>query len=107
MKKLLISLLIFACLFSFAGCNTNEGYDILNPYFTAEIVEINQKGYLVEVVDTGNGCFSVGESVQVNIESSKYQGYSVGDKIIISFDGKVALSYPAQISSIYQISKQK
>ena len=107
MKKLLISLLIFACLFSFAGCNNDNGYDILNPYFTAKIVEINQKGYLVEVVDTGNGCFSVGESVQVNIDSSKYQGYSVGDKIIISFDGKVALSYPAQISSIYQISKQK
>lgn len=103
MKKILLVVLSIISCFALFGCNKEEQYDILNPYFTGKVLELNEKGYLVEVVDVGNGCFSVGEKVQVNVDSAKF---SVGDKIIISFDGKVALSIPPQISSVTNISKQ-
>ena len=106
MKKILLVILSIICCFSLFGCNNEEQHDILNPYFTGKVLELNEKGYLVEVVDIGNGCFSVGEKVQVNAEKSKFPDYSVGDKIIISFDGKVALSIPPQITSVTNISKQ-
>ncbi|MBE5737071.1 MAG: hypothetical protein E7348_01585 [Clostridiales bacterium] len=103
MKKIFLVILSIICCFALFGCNKEEQHDILNPYFTGKVLELNEKGYLVEVVDSGNGCFSVGEKVQVNVPSTKF---SVDDKIIISFDGKVALSIPPQISSVTNISKQ-
>ena len=82
-----------------------EGVDVLNPYFKGKVLEINEKGFLLEVTDTGNGCFAVGERVQVNTDLSDCSEYKVGDYLRISFDGKVALSLPPQVTSVYSICK--
>ncbi len=86
------------------GDETGEaGADVLNPYFTGKVREINEKGFLVEVTDTGNGNFAVGETVQVNTDLSNCPKYEIGDYLKISFDGKVALSLPPQVTSVYSI----
>ena len=83
-----------------------EGLDALNdPYFTGKVLEINEKGFLLEVTNTGNGCFAVGERVQVNTDLSCCEMYAVGDYLRISFDGKVALSLPPQVACVTSICK--
>ena len=70
-----------------------------------KVLEINEKGFLLEVTNTGNGCFAVGERVQVNTDLSRCGKYSVGDYLRISFDGKVALSLPPQVACVNSICK--
>ena len=88
------------------ACNSNdEGSDILNPYFTGKVIEIYEKGCLLEVNDIGNGNFAVGDKVQVNTDILSCPEYTVGDFLRISFDGKVAQSYPPQITKVFMVSK--
>lgn len=85
--------------------DNNGNDDSQNPYFVANVMEINEKGLFVKVTDTGNGSFAPGEMVQVNIDFSRFPQYSIGDNLRITFDGKVAMSYPPQVTSVTQISK--
>lgn len=77
----------------------------MNPYFIGKVIEINEKGFFVTVTDTGNGNFAINEPVQVNTDISGCPEYKVGDYLKISFDGKVALSYPPQVTSVFSICK--
>ena len=80
-----------------------EAIDTNSPYFCGRVIETNSKGFLVEVTDGGNGSFALGERVQVNTE---YGEYNVGDNLRIAFDGKVAMSYPPQVTSVQSIVRQ-
>lgn len=77
-----------------------EAIDTTSPYFCGRVIETNSKGFLVEVTDGGNGSFALGERVQVNTEQGEYE---VGDNLRIAFDGKVAMSYPPQVTSVQSI----
>ena len=86
--------------------NGDEGLeDESAPYFVGKIVEKNERGFLLKITDSGNGSFCVGEAVQVNVDASGYPDYAVGDHLRIAFDGKVALSYPPQVTSVTSIRK--
>ena len=80
-----------------------EAIDTNSPYFCGRVIETNSKGFLVEVTDGGNGSFALGERVQVNTEQGEYE---VGDNLRIAFDGKVAMSYPPQVTSVQSIVRQ-
>ena len=92
-------------IFGFEVFNNTEfvPVDTESPYFCGRVIEKNEKGYLVEVTDGGNGAFAVSEKVQVNTDI--YDGYKAGDTLRISFDGKVAMSYPPQVTSVTAIVK--
>ena len=77
-----------------------EAIDTNSPYFCGRVIETNSKGFLVEVTDGGNGSFALGERVQVNTEHGEY---NLGDNLRIAFDGKVAMSYPPQVTSVQSI----
>ena len=77
-----------------------ETIDTTSPYFCGRVIETNSKGFLVEVTDGGNGSFALGERVQVNTEQGEYKA---GDNLRIAFDGKVAMSYPPQVTSVQSI----
>lgn len=79
--------------------------DAQTPYFVGKVLETNEKGFLALVTDTGNGSFAVGETVQVNTDLLETVSYDIGDCFRISFDGKVALSYPPQVMSVTEICK--
>ena len=106
MKRILTLMISLIMVFSLVACNSNdEGKDILNPYFTGKVVEIYDKSCLIEVTDIGNGHFAVGDKVVVSTDITNCPIYSVGDYLTISFDGKVAESYPPQILKVFMISK--
>lgn len=107
MKKLISILLISACVIAICACQQkpNEPLDTENPYFTGKVIEIEERGALLEVTHTGNGNFYVGERIIVNTNIKNCPNYEVGDHLRISFDGKVALSYPGQVLNVYSVVK--
>ena len=117
MRRLIAIALLLACILSIVACRSEEitdpeapdavPEDVENPYFFCKVLEIEVEGKrcLVEVTDTGNGNFVMGERLLVNTDISGCPSYAVGDHLRVSFDGKVALSYPAQVLCVYQIIK--
>ena len=108
MKKVALLLCAALCLFTLCACHSQEDtpeFDILNPYFTGKVIEKTDNGCLMEVTDVGNTGFAVGERLLVNTAISGSPAYDVGDCLKISFDGKVALSYPGQILNVFLVSK--
>lgn len=107
MKKILLICALLACLAVLGACQqqANEPFDTENPYFTGKVIEIEERGCLLEVTDTGNGNFFVGEKVIVNTNIESCPNYKVGDHLRISFDGKVALSLPGQVLNVYSVVK--
>ena len=108
MKKIGLLLCALLCICTLCACNMQEKapeFDASNPYFTGRVIEKNEIGCLMEVTDMGNTGFAVGEKLNVNTNISGCPEYAAGDHLRISFDGKVALSYPGQILNVFVVSK--
>ena len=107
MKKILIVCAVLACFWALCACQkqTPAELDTENPYFTGKVIEIEERGCLMEVTHTGNGNFYVGEKIIVNTNIKGCPQYAVGDHLRISFDGKVALSLPGQVLNVYSVVK--
>ena len=120
MKRIIVIALALVCIFTLSACNIEELFNkdhncedhndnVVNdpsiPYFTGEVIEKNEKGFLVSVTDSGNGAFAIGEKVQVNTELAECPEYQVGEELRIAFDGKVAMSYPPQVTSVYSVTE--
>ena len=102
MKKLLALMLTVICIAALASCASAVEE---NPYFTGRVIEKFENRCLLEVTNTGNRNFFVGETLIVNTNIENCPDYEVGDHLTIVFDGKVALSYPGQILNVYRITK--
>lgn len=107
MKKILLTCLAAACILAICACQKKpqEPLDTENPYFTGKVIEILDKGCLMEVTHSGNGTFPIGEKIIVNTNIENCPKFGVGDHLRISFDGKVALSYPGQVLNVYSVTK--
>ena len=106
MKKILLIGAVLVCLAILVSCNQEPTeLDAENPYFTGKVIEIEERGCLMEVTHTGNGNFYVGERIIVNTKIKDCPKYAVGDHLRISFDGKVALSLPGQVLNVYSVVK--
>ena len=106
MRKLLLLLFIPICFITLVACQANNGINNSdNPYFTGKVTEIYNESCLVEVTNTGNGNFEIGNTVQIHTRISNCPSFDAGDYLIITFDGKVAYSYPPQIPNVLSISK--
>ena len=124
--KILALLLALILLLSLAACAENptsdddtsadtsadetleglEQIDSNTPYFDAKILEISEADRaLVEVIGLGNQQMPIGERLVVNTGIEKSPTLAVGDTIRVIFDGKVALSDPGHILSVYEIKK--
>lgn len=107
MKKILLACLAAVCVVAVCACQKKpqEPLDTENPYFTGKVIEIIDKGCLMEVTNSGNGTFPIGEKIIVNTNIQNAPKFEVGDHLRISFDGKVALSYPGQVLNVYSVVK--
>ena len=106
MKKILLVGLVLACLLALGACQkAPTELDTENPYFTGKVIGIEERGCLMEITHIGNGNFYVGERVIVNTNIKDCPNFAVGDHLRISFDGKVALSYPGQVLNVYSVVK--
>jgi hypothetical protein len=114
MRKYLAALLILACAVGLFACDRKDrdksvneddgGNDIITQaYFCGRVVEVNGNSCLMEVTDTGNQGFNVGDPVVVNTDVEGCPEYGVGDCLRVVFDGAVAESYPMQIFGVIAV----
>lgn len=100
MKKMIALLLALVCVLGMVGCNNRSiNYIISNePSITGIVKETNDNSILIENED--------GEYwVSLNVENKdSMTHFSIGDEVIVYYDGNIAESYPMQINTVYAIT---
>ena len=88
-------------MFSMAGCNNRSmNYIIQNePNITGMVKTITNDAFLME---NETGEYWVSLKVE-NKDSMTH--FSIGDEVVVYFDGNVAESYPMQIHHVYAIKR--
>ena len=100
MKKLIALVLALVCVLGLVGCNNRSmNYIIENePSITGIIKETNDNSILIE---NENGEYWV----SLNVENKdSMTNFSVGDEVVVYYDGNIAESYPMQINTVYAIT---
>ena len=100
MRKTFALLLALICLLALAGCSPRSmNYIIANkPSIQGIVTETTDNAILMENAD---GEYWVSLDVQ-NGDSMTH--FSVGDEVVVYFDGNIAESYPMQITTVYAIT---
>ena len=100
MKKPIALILVMLCLLGLAGCsNGSMNYIIANePNITGVVKEANEQSILIA---NENGEYWV--SLNVENEDSMTH-FSIGDEVVVYYDGNIAESYPMQINTVYAIT---
>ena len=100
MKKLIALVLLVICVMTLMGCNNRSmNYIIQNePNITGMVKTITNDAFLMEN-ETGEYWISL----KVENKDSMTH-FSIGDEVVVYFDGNVAESYPMQINTVYAIT---
>ena len=100
MKKLIVLVLALVCVLGLVGCNRDSmNYIIENePKISGIVKETNDNSILIENED--------GEYwVSLNVENEdSMTHFSIGDEVVVYYDGNIAESYPMQINTVYAIT---
>ena len=100
MKKLIALVLALVCILTLAGCDRKSmNYIIQNePSITGIVREADESAILIENDD--------GEYwVSLNVENKdSMTHFTIGDEVVVYFDGNIAESSPMQISRVYAIT---
>lgn len=100
MKKLTALVLVLACLLALAGCGNRSMNDIIRnePNITGIVKDLGEQVILIE---NEHGEYWVSLDVE---NTDSMTSFSVGDEVVVYFDGMVAESSPMQISTVYAIT---
>ena len=100
MKKLIALVLALVCILTLAGCDRKSmNYIIQNePSITGLVKDTGDNAILIE---NGDGEYWVSLNVE-NKDSMTH--FTIGDEVVVYFDGNIAESYPMQISRVYAIT---
>ena len=100
MKKALALILALVCLLTLAGCDRRSMNYIIQtaPSIQGIVTETTDTAILLENAD---GEYWVSLDVE-NGDSMTH--FSVGDEVVVYFDGNIAETYPMQISTVYAIT---
>lgn len=105
MKKWMAFVLAAVCLMSIAGCGRTMDYVIANePSVTGIVEEVHDKYILIHIETDGypNGADC---AVSLDVENKdSMTHFSVGDEVVVYYDGAIAESSPLQISTVYAIT---
>ena len=99
MKKWLILLGALVCVLSLVACDKRSmNYIIANePDIVGIVKDINDNSILIE---NNNGEYWV----SLNVENAdSMTTFSIGDEVVVYYDGNIAESYPMQINTVYAI----
>ena len=100
MKKSIALLLALVCLLALAGCNQRSMNAIIanEPSITGLVKDTGDRAILIEN--------DVGEYwVSLDVENKdSMTHFSIGDEVVVYFDGNIAESYPMQINKVYAIT---
>lgn len=100
MKKLIVFALSLVCIFTLVGCNNRSmNYIIANePNITGVVKEVNDNSILIEN-ETGEYWTSLNAENEDSVTH-----FSIGDEVVVYYDGNIAESYPMQINTVYAIT---
>ncbi len=100
MKKLIALVLALVCILTLAGCDRKSmNYIIQNePSITGIVREADESAILIE---NGDGKYWVSLDVQ---SKDSMTHFTIGDEVVVYFDGLIAESSPMQISRVYAIT---
>ena len=100
MKKATALLLALVFLLTLAACDTRTMNDIIagEPSITGLVKETTDTAILIENED---GEYRVSLAVE-NKDSMTH--FTIGDEVVVYFDGNIAESYPMQINTVYAIT---
>lgn len=99
MKKLIALVLAVACILNFAGCVRSMNYIISNePSMSGIVRKITNDSVLMEN-ETGEYW------VSLDVENKDgMTHFSIGDEIVVYYDGRIEESDPMQIITVYAIT---
>ena len=100
MKKWTVFLLAMICILALSGCGSRSMNDIIQnePSITGIVTTITEDAFLMES-ETGEYWVSL----QVENKDSMIH-FSIGDEVVVYYDGNVAETYPMQIRKVYAIT---
>ena len=99
MKKLILLVLVVACVISWIGCSRSLNNIIENePSITGIVKETNTASILIE---NENGEYWVSCNVE---NKDSMTSFNIGDEVVVYYNGYIAESYPMQINTVYAIT---
>lgn len=106
MKRWIVCILTLACILGLAGCNNRTmDYIIENEPNITGIVEEVQDNFIIINIKTESYPDGASCKVSLDVENKdSYTDVSVGDEIIVYYNGEIAESYPLQINTVYAIT---
>ena len=100
MKKIIAMVLILVCILTLAGCDRKSmNYIIQNePSITGIVTDTSENAILIE---NGDGEYWVSLDAE-NGDSMTH--FTIGDEVVVYFDGTIAETSPMQINRVYAIT---
>jgi hypothetical protein len=68
MKKIILFVLVLACVLNFGGCSNQDENINTQYYFSAKVLEVQAEYLLLEIFYTGNSNYSDGAKVEVSTD---------------------------------------
>lgn len=100
MRKFIALCLALVLALSMIGCNNRSMDSIIEnePSITGIVNDTNENSILIKNED--------GEyQVSLNVENKdSMTHFSIGDEVVVYYDGMIAESYPMQINKVYAIT---
>lgn len=106
MKRCIVIILTLICVLGLVGCNNRTmDYIIENEPNITGIVEEIQDNFIVINIKTESYPNGASCKISLDVENKdSYTDVSVGDEIIVYYNGEIAESYPLQINTVYAIT---
>lgn len=106
MKRCISYILILVCVLGLAGCNDQTMDDIIEnePNITGIVEEVRDNYILINIKRES---YPEGASCKVSLDvenKDSYASVSVGDEIIVYYNGEIAESDPLEINTVYAIT---
>ena len=100
MKRLRAVLLALACVLAMSGCSKRSMNHVIanEPSITGVVRDAQEQSVLIE---NEKGEYWV--SLDVEIKDSMTH-FSIGDEVVVYYDGNIAETYPMQINKVYAIT---
>lgn len=106
-RKLTALIILFAFLIMCSGCSRNSmDYIIANKPSVTGIVEEVRDDYVIIYSETAEGYPNGSRwSIPLKVESQdSYTDISIGDEIVVYYDGSVMETDPLQVGTVYAIT---
>ena len=109
MKKLTALIFAMFSLFALVACGGRSGKDHDLPedlhQFEAKILEVHEDHFLVEPCADSQESKSSSKITVSRQNADPDQEWKIGDTILITYDGLIMETYPAQLGQVYKIEK--